>query len=184
MHPIIATRWAGHLQSKNLEMVIVANEGYLTNRVNFSCRIPLCARNRDPPVDIIAKLKAFASLTGPPDDENNPRAPKASSGDEINSCDDEASLGDEISPGTDKAPLLQRLGVDFARGHVQASGGIVGTEEFEELVRNMQIGVKLPKTAGQESSAAKGKKSGIDSSQKNNLMSYFSKKAATSDIQS
>lgn len=28
VHPIIATRWAGHLTSKNLEMVIVANEGY------------------------------------------------------------------------------------------------------------------------------------------------------------
>lgn len=28
VHPVIATRWAGHLTSKNLEMVCVANEGY------------------------------------------------------------------------------------------------------------------------------------------------------------
>ena len=29
VHPVIATRWAGHLQSKALEIVLVANEGYL-----------------------------------------------------------------------------------------------------------------------------------------------------------
>lgn len=139
-------------------MVIVANEGYIPDTVNFSCRIPRCARNRDPPVDIIAKLKAFASLDGPPGEESNP---------------------------SDKGPLLQRLGVDFARGHVQASGGIVGMEEFEELVRNMQIGVKPPKPTSAEGTPVKERKSVIDAGQKNNLLSYFSKGAvAASKTQS
>lgn len=157
VHPMIATRWAGHLQSKNLEVVIVANEGYLPDKVNFSCRIPRCARNRDPPVDIIAQLKAFASLTGPPGEED---------------------------PDIERVPLLERLGDDFARGHVQASGGIVGNEEFEELVRNMQIGVKPPpKPASQESSPAKTKKV-IDASQKNSLMDFFGPKTAASKVES
>lgn len=149
VHPMIATRWAGHLQSKNLEVVIVANEGYLADKVNFSCRIPRCARNRDPPVDIISQLKAFASLKGPPGEDQ---------------------------PDVERLPLLERLGDDFARGHVQASGGIVGNEEFEELVRNMQIGVKPPpKPISQESSPAKGKKV-IDAGQKNNLLDFFGPK--------
>lgn len=156
VHPIIATRWAGHLQSKNLEMVIVANEGYLSDKVNFSCRIPRCARNRDPPIDIIAKLKAFASMRGPPGEET---------------VDDK------------RESLLERLGDDFARGHVQASGGIVANEEFEELVRNMQIGVKPPpKPASQESSPAKGKKV-IDAGQKKKIMDFFGPKWAASKVE-
>lgn len=46
VHPVIATRWSGHLNSKALEMVIVMNAGYLPGKVNFSCRIPRCARSR------------------------------------------------------------------------------------------------------------------------------------------
>ncbi|KAJ0323734.1 hypothetical protein COL5a_008093 [Colletotrichum fioriniae] len=40
VHPVIATRWAGHLSSSKLEVVLVANEGYLPDMVNFSCRVP------------------------------------------------------------------------------------------------------------------------------------------------
>ena len=64
VHPVIATRWAGHLQSNKLEIVMVANEGYLEDKVNFSCRIPRCARGREIPVNIIESLKAYASLPG------------------------------------------------------------------------------------------------------------------------
>ena len=108
-------------------------------------------------MDIIATLKAFASLTGPPGEEE--------------------ALEEDIHSGTEKVPLLQRLGEDFARGHVQASGGIVAVDEFEELMRNMQIGVKPPKSTSQQNSPVKAKK--IDAGQKNNLMNYFGKKAAT-----
>jgi hypothetical protein len=154
VHPVIATRWAGHLQSKSLEIVLCANEGYLEGKVNFSCRIPRCARAREPPVDIIASLKHYASL---------PPATSTGSEDELYADD------------AQNTPLLERLGTDFARGHVEASGGIVGIDEFEELMRNMQIGVKPPKKEG-EAETPKKKKSTIDSNQKNSLLNYFSAK--------
>lgn len=142
VHPVIATRWAGHLNSKALEIVLVANEGYLPDRVNFSCRIARCARKREPPVNIIESLKDYARL------------PDASGG--------------ESEPG--KAQLLERLGHDFARGHVQASGGIVKKEEFEELMQRMQIGVKSEaKTQSTMSKSLSG------AQQNNTLLSYFKK---------
>lgn len=140
VHPVIATRWAGHLNSKALEIVLVANEGYLPEKVNFSCRIARCARGRDPQVNIIESLKAYASLP------------------EVDDC--ESSV--------EQPPLLERLGHDFARGHVQASGGIVRKEEFEELMQKMRIGVK-----SQAKSQNSPIKSPGDSKQSNTLLSYF-----------
>lgn len=125
----------------------------MPGKVNFSCRIPRCARARDLPVDIIASLKAYASIIRPKTEVE----------------------GGAESPGGDNAPLLERLGDDFARGHVQASGGIVDAAEFEELMENMQIGVKPPQKEGEEGSPNKKKKSAIDTGQKNNLMNYFGK---------
>ncbi|KAI9658280.1 MAG: hypothetical protein M1821_002413 [Bathelium mastoideum] len=61
IHPVIATRWAGHLSSNKLDFILVANSAYLPGKVNFSCRVPRCARSRDPPVDIIAALKRYAA---------------------------------------------------------------------------------------------------------------------------
>ncbi|KEF52274.1 uncharacterized protein A1O9_11514 [Exophiala aquamarina CBS 119918] len=63
VHPVIATRWAGYLNSKALEIVVCANSGYLPGMVNFSCRIARCARSREPPVNIIESLKAAADLS-------------------------------------------------------------------------------------------------------------------------
>lgn len=159
VHPVIATRWSGHLQSKALEIVMVANEGYLPGKVNFSCRIPRCARARDPPVDIIASLKAYASMELPTEDGEKDGAVK-------------------------KPPLLERLGDDFARGHVQASGGIVSVDEFDELMKIMQIGVKAPKKEGEDVSPTKKKKGAIDAGQKNSLMNYFGKAGKTSEVSS
>lgn len=154
VHPVIATRWAGHLKSNALEIVLVANEGYLPGKVNFSCRVARCARGREVEVDIIQSLRAYASL---PDHES------------------------ATEKSEEKAPLLERVGDDFARGHVQASGGIVGAEDFEELMRLMQVGVKPVKKEGEKSSPSK-KRSGIDPGQKNTLASYFGKAGAkTSD---
>ncbi|TKA65695.1 hypothetical protein B0A55_07465 [Friedmanniomyces simplex] len=163
VHPVIATRWAGHFQSKALEVVMVANEGYLEGKVNFSCRIPRCARSRDPPVSIIERLRYYATLTEPATDRG---------GDE------------EVRKQELRKPLLERVGDDFARGHAQASGGIVDVADFEELMRLMKIGEKLPKKEGEGGSPAKQrKKADIDPAQKNTLMGYFGKKntaAATS----
>jgi hypothetical protein len=109
VHPVIATRWAGTLSSRKLEVILVANDGYLKDMVNFSCRIPKSARARDPPVNIIEVLKEYAN--------------QAESGD-----------------------LKERPGTSFARGHKEASGGIVPKAEFEELLRVMRVGEKPEKT--------------------------------------
>lgn len=91
-------------------MVICANEGYLPDMTNFSCRVIGRRRldtNRSDPdqtgseekeVDIISMLKGYASRL----------------------------------PG-----LKERMGENFARGHKEASGGIVRTEDFEELWKVM-----------------------------------------------
>jgi hypothetical protein len=123
---------AGHLKSKALEIVMVANYGYLPGKVNFSCRIAKCARDRDPPVNIIESLKAVADL--------------------------------------DTTDLIERLGSNFARGHKEASGGIVNAAEFEELYRLMKVGEKPDKPEGETP-----KKKIEKSPQKNTLNNYFKK---------
>ena len=123
---------AGHLKSKALEIVMVANYGYLPGKVNFSCRIARCARGRDPPVNIIESLKAVADL--------------------------------------DTSDLVERLGPNFARGHKEASGGIVNTVEFEELCALMKVGEK-PDKADVDPPPKKSEKS----PQKNTLNNYFKK---------
>ena len=133
IHGVIATRWAGYLNSKALEIIMVANSGYRPGFVNFSCRIARSARSRDPPVNIIASLKAAADL--------------------------------------DTGDLIERMGESFARGHKEASGGIVPAAEFEELMTLMKIGEK-PDPKPEDVTKAKTK----PSPQKNNLMNYFVKK--------
>ncbi|KIO24887.1 hypothetical protein M407DRAFT_76368 [Tulasnella calospora MUT 4182] len=147
VHSVVATRWAGHLKSSALEIVMVANEGYLPGLVNFSCRIARCAYARAgktnsssaPPVDIIELLKYYA---------------------------------DRDQPAEGQLPLRQRIGDNFARGHKQASGGIVTTEHFEEFCTLMEIGVK--KEGSGSRSPRKGK-----AVQKNTLDGYFKPKPKT-----
>ncbi|KAI1802068.1 DHH phosphoesterase [Daldinia bambusicola] len=137
IHPVIATRWAGFLQSPKLEVILVANEGYLPGLVNFSCRVPRSARARETPVNIIEVLKGIAA-----------RAPDLT--------------------------LRERLGESFAKGHKEASGGIVPKAEFEEFMDILQIGKK-------ETEGASPKKVKKDAAlkQSNTLTNYFEKKAAT-----
>ncbi|KAL8736591.1 MAG: hypothetical protein Q9181_002338 [Wetmoreana brouardii] len=148
VHPVIATRWsktnqrhggiqAGHLKSPKLEIILVANTGYIPNMVNFSCRIARCARGRDPPVNIIESLKAVAAL--------------------------------------DETDLVQRMGESFARGHKEASGGIIPAKEFEELMTLMKVGEKPdppPDGEGKKTTKAKVVEK---SPQKNTLGNYFKK---------
>lgn len=136
VHPVIATRWAGFLKSDRLEIVMVANFGYLPGKVNFSCRIAKCAKNRDTPVNIIESLKAVANL--------------------------------------DEGDLVSRLGDSFAKGHKEASGGVVNTAEFEEFCKLMKLGEKS-NTAGSQKSASFKRKVVEKSPQKNNLGNYFAK---------
>ena len=149
VHPVIATRWAGYLNSKALEIVLVANSGYLRGMVNFSCRIARCARARaasegSKEVNIIESLKAAAGLS------------------------------------TDG--LLERLGESFARGHREASGGIVPTPAFEELMALLRVGEKAEKPVGLVADHETPRKKRVKvaatdpSPQKNTLGNYFTKK--------
>lgn len=147
IHPVIATRWAGYLKSNRLEIVMVANSGYLPGMVNFSCRIARCARAR----------------TASPDNH----------GKEINiieSLNAAAGLSDD--------GLAGRLGPSFARGHREASGGIVPEAAFEELLILMQVGQRPAEEedeAGSRKPSKKSKNGKIESIQKNTLSNYFGK---------
>jgi hypothetical protein len=136
VHPVIATRWAGHLSSAKLEVVLVANEGYLPGMVNFSCRIPRSARARQPPVNIIQILRTFAD-------------------------------------GASDASLRERLGESFARGHKEASGGIVPKSEFEELMAAMGVGSKTKDAGGSTAQSSHKKVSAV--AQSNKISGYFKK---------
>jgi nanoRNase/pAp phosphatase (c-di-AMP/oligoRNAs hydrolase) len=139
VHPVIATRWAGYLNSKALEIVMVANSGYIAGMVNFSCRIARCARNNDPPVNIIESLKSAADLS------------------------------------TDG--LREKMGENFARGHKEASGGVVPMEAFEEFMKLLKVGEKPDRKEGDDSPATKKKVKMIEASpQKNTLGNYFKKR--------
>jgi len=65
--------------------------------------------------------------------------------------------------------LLERLGESFARGHKEASGGIVSKECFEELMSVMGVGEKPVGKKDED------KKSADKRAQKNTLMNYFAK---------
>jgi hypothetical protein len=70
----------------------------------------------------------------------------------------------------DTTDLVDRLGENFARGHKEASGGIVNAAEFEELCALMKVGEKPDKADGEPS-----KKKVEKSPQKNTLNNYFKK---------
>ena len=72
----------------------------------------------------------------------------------------------------DTTDLVERMGESFARGHKEASGGIVPVKEFEELMTLMKVGEKPDPVPGEE---RRTKKMTKESPQKNNLMNYFGK---------
>ncbi|GAA5859280.1 hypothetical protein JCM8547_008950 [Rhodosporidiobolus lusitaniae] len=75
-------------------------------------------------------------------------------------------LCDALSPG-----WSTRVGEDFARGHREATGGIIPKEEFETLMQAVELGVK-------KESASPAKKGGakvIDPGQKTTLDGFFKK---------
>ncbi|KAI2628426.1 DHH family protein [Xylaria nigripes] len=135
VHPIIAMRWAGHLQTSELEAILVANEGYLPGQVSFSCRIPRSVRGRDPPVNLIDLLRGVAE-----------RAPDPT--------------------------LREKLGQSFARGHKEASGGIMPTAVFEEFMDLLEIDKGPRRTNPRRTRTFSGER------QSNTLMNYFEKKPA------
>jgi nanoRNase/pAp phosphatase (c-di-AMP/oligoRNAs hydrolase) len=133
VHPVIATRWAGHLKSAKLQIVLVANEGYLAGKVNFSCRIARCAKTREgsDSVNIIEILKNMARRD-------------------------------------ERGTLMDELGESFARGHKEASGGIVPVDAFERFVQCLDLVERAKKDDKAELKES-------SSPQKNTLMNYFQK---------
>jgi nanoRNase/pAp phosphatase (c-di-AMP/oligoRNAs hydrolase) len=134
VHPVIATRWAGHLKSAKLEIVLVANDGYIPDKVNFSCRIARCAkvRERAESVNVIEILK-------------------------------------DVAKRDERGTLMDELGESFARGHKEASGGIVPVEAFEKFVKCLDLAQRVKREDKAET------KQGT-SPQKNTLMNYFQKR--------
>ena len=78
----------------------------------------------------------------------------------------------------DTTDLVQRMGESFARGHKEASGGIIPQQEFEELMALMKVGEKPdPTEETGEKKAGKTKTKTVERSpQKNTLSNYFGKK--------
>jgi hypothetical protein len=76
----------------------------------------------------------------------------------------------DVVAGDEHENLRLRLGDNFARGHKEASGGIVGRKEWDELKTLMGIGVNTKSAEGA------GKK-GQTPTQKNTLTNYFIQKA-------
>lgn len=132
IHPVIATRWAGHLKSAKLEVVMAANEGYLEGKVNFSCRVAKCARQR------------------------------SGGRGEVNIIE----LLNDIVERAEDPSLRERLGESFARGHKEASGGVVPTREFEEMMALMGVGAGSRKKTNPVT----------PEKQKNTISNYFGKK--------
>lgn len=68
--------------------------------------------------------------------------------------------------------LRERLGESFARGHKEASGGIVGTEEWELFKKTMGLGEGGRKKGDGKGVKEKEKKK---QGQRNTLANYFVK---------
>ncbi|GAA6062520.1 hypothetical protein JCM10212_001570 [Sporobolomyces blumeae] len=75
---------------------------------------------------------------------------------------------DELSPGWG-----ERVGHDFARGHKEATGGIIPVAEFEVLMTALEIGVKADKGASPGKKSTTTGPKAIDPNQKNTLDSFF-----------
>ncbi len=71
--------------------------------------------------------------------------------------------------------LKDRLGESFARGHKEASGGVVPIAAFEELMHLLKIGEKQEKKQGNDEPTPKKVKTVEKSPQKNTIGNYFRK---------
>ncbi|KAI0364794.1 DHH phosphoesterase [Pilatotrama ljubarskyi] len=107
VHPLIATRWASSLKGARLEIVMCANDSYSPGMTNFACRVARSGRPRAG-----TKRKETTEDGG----------------------EGETDIIATLQEYAGRAPgLREAMGNDFARGHREASGGIVRTADFERL---------------------------------------------------
>lgn len=121
VHPSIATRWTGALKSKNLQVVMCANDGYNPGLVNFSCRIAQVAKKRGEEVNIIEVLNSYADT----DPEWKSQVMEAVGGNAFNGHP-QASGGIFPTEHFDKFYELMQIGVPpegSSRGEGGAKGG-------------------------------------------------------------
>ncbi|KAE8257283.1 hypothetical protein A4X13_0g2446 [Tilletia indica] len=153
---------------------------------HFSCRIAQAAKTRGEDPNLIELLHDYAArdptflrdLKQATESSEN----HADEGDEFGSTNeamkvsDESVSGDSTSAEGSSQPQQERISVgNFARGHRQASGGIIPHEFFERFAALMEIGVKDPIQPGSSSSSPKKKKDSSGPPQSNTLMNYFKK---------
>ncbi|KAK6543615.1 hypothetical protein TWF694_000357 [Orbilia ellipsospora] len=139
VHPLIATRWAGHLKSKQLVAVGCANTGYLPGKVNFSCRLAKGS--------IKARNEAVEKKTGKkrrnPDDKYSKANEAAGMFENESDTDEEGKDEQNIISllrgyAAEDESFAVKLGeaeekgeVSFAKGHKEASGGSLTPELWE-----------------------------------------------------
>lgn len=165
VHPVIATRWTGTLRkAKTLVCVMVRLSTFRREMASKFSLIPFfflwhhqCANTGYTPGYVHFSCRA-------------PRKPEAPPPDLIAFLKSLAPACEALAPG-----WVDRVGQDWARGHREATGGIVKKEEFDVLMQAVELGVKKPKEEGGASkspSKVNGKKV-IDPGQKNTLDGFF-----------
>ncbi|KAK0550406.1 hypothetical protein OC846_003673 [Tilletia horrida] len=174
VHPSIATRWSGTLRgAKKLQAVMCANDGYSEvgggdepkasgGMTHFSCRIAQAAKRRAEDPNLIELLHDYAAR-----DPSFLRDLKAAT--EGQEQAPEADVDPTTTSTTDQSETRVSVG-NFARGHRQASGGIIPHAFFERLVNLMEIGVKDESASGSPS-----KKRKTEPVQSNTISNYFKK---------
>ncbi|KAK7690064.1 hypothetical protein QCA50_006709 [Cerrena zonata] len=161
VHPVIATRWANSLKSSKLRFVMCANDGYLPGMSNFSCRVAKCASQKPQATAPKSPRKTKLDIKDTADDTFNE-----------DNQDDEVNIIESLIKYAARDPgLREAMGEDFARGHKQASGGIVQTEYFERLWKVMLESEPPPDADG--SPARKRRKADETTPQKNTLDSWI-----------
>jgi hypothetical protein len=149
---VIATRWANSIKgSKALELVMVANDGYLPGqgKTNFAVRVARSAlqarkvaATKGSQQSLAPAFKKFKresdvdDSTGIDSGKNKLEAKATNTTPAVN--DEDENMGISIpailSAYANRVPgLREELGDDFARGHAHASGGIVSHDAFERL---------------------------------------------------
>lgn len=174
IHPLIATRWAGHLKSKKLVAVGCANSGYLPGKVNFSCRLAKTS--------IKARQTETEKRTG-----KRKKAPE----EKFKGNVDESETDEEEKDGENIISLLRgyaamddmfsvrlaeaegREEVSFARGHKEASGGILTQELWDLFARDCLKLLQRDSAASKPANSKKDKAEAVAKKNGNTLDKYF-----------
>ena len=109
---VIATRWASTLKSSKLKIVMCANDGYLAQSDSLGSDRASGANGTDEDIPMTNFSCRIA---------NRARG-------------EDVSIIQMLLEYADRVPgLRESLGDNFARGHKEASGGIVRSSDFEKL---------------------------------------------------